>query len=347
MCTSYTITHNRKDIRLLFIKKYIHTLVGALITIVCLTACQLDRSLLKNGQESQVHIIRYDRLVEDYVSSGNITLWQRMNTEFPRETRALIEDVLKLGHADQEGIEDSLRAYYNDPILVQLRKDVGKKYENLHHFEKELTNAFQRLEAEDSTFVIPKVYVQNSAFNQSIVVGDSLIGISLDKYMGTDYPAYNKYFYENQRVTMEPARMVQECVFFYLVQQYPYSKHFKEYSLKNVLIHRGKIAWIVAQSVNKAPIDIAAYQTATKTWYTTHQDEVLKELKRPEIWNSKDSTLINDIMMTSTKHPYFKDPHSRGVGLWIGINIIDNYMKHHPNVSLDSLLKKTEFKQEL
>ena len=78
---------------MLFIKNYIHTLVGAFITILCLTACQLDRSLLKSSQDEQVHIVRYDRLVEDYVSSGNIGLWQKMNTEFPRETRALIEDV--------------------------------------------------------------------------------------------------------------------------------------------------------------------------------------------------------------------------------------------------------------
>lgn len=328
---------------MLFIKNYIHTLVGAFITILCLTACQLDRSLLKSGQDEQVHIVRYDRLVEDYVSSGNIGLWQKMNTEFPRETRVLIEDVLKLGHADQEGIEDSLRAYYNDPILVQLRKDVGKKYEHMQHFEKELTSAFQRLEAENSTFVKSKVYTQNSAFNQSIVVGDSLIGISLDKYMGTDYPAYTKYFYENQRVTMEPARMVQECLFFYLVQQYPYSKNFNEPSLKNILIHRGIIGWIVAQLVNKPPIDIAAYQAATKVWYNTHERDVWKELKRPEIWNSNDKELIDAIMMTSNKNPYFKDSHSRGVGLWIGIRIVDNYMKLHPEVSLDSLLNTTQY----
>ena len=113
--------------------------------------------------------------------------------------------------------------------------------------------------------------------------------------------------------------------------------------MKNILIHRGIIGWIVAQLVNKPPIDIAAYQAATKVWYNTHERDVWKELKRPEIWNSNDKELIDAIMMTSNKNPYFKDPHSRGVGLWIGLRIVDNYMKLHPEVSLDSLLNTTQY----
>lgn len=112
-------------------------------------------------------------------------------------------------------------AYYKDPILVQLRMDISRKFEDLSVYEKALSRAFKRLETEDKNFVIPKIYAQNSAFNQSIVVGDSLIGISLDKYMGADYPAYKKYFYENQRATMEPSRIVQDCLYFYLNQQFP------------------------------------------------------------------------------------------------------------------------------
>lgn len=166
---------------------------------ICMAACQFDRNLIKENAGKDLHIIRYDRMVDDYVNTGNVALWQRMNTEFPRETRALIEDVLHLGRADNEDIDDSLIAYYKDPILVQLRMDISRKFEDLSVYEKALSRAFKRLEAEDKNFVTPKIYAQNSAFNQSIVVGDSLIGISLDKYMGADYPAYKKYFYENQR----------------------------------------------------------------------------------------------------------------------------------------------------
>ena len=326
---------------------HILPLILAIVVLLGLNACQFDRNIINSNSEYRVRIARYDHLVDDYVNTGNIALWQKMNTEFPRETRALIENVLKLGPADKDGIEDSLRAYYSDPTIVQLRKDIAKKYDRLNVYEKELSCAFERLEAEHSNFVVPKIYAQNSAFNQSIVVGDSLIGISLDKYMGTDYPAYKKYFYENQRVTMEPSRMVQECLFFYLVQQYPYGKTFPQIKFGDWLIHQGKIGWIVAQLVGKDLIDVAAYQTATKNWYTTHEKQVWNELKQPRIWNSNDKKLVYSIMKTSDKNPYFKDPHSRGVGLWIGMRIVDDYMKSHPKVSLDSLLLTKDYAQIL
>ena len=86
-----------------------------------MSACRLDRGIIKEDASDDVRFVRYDRMVNDYINTGNVALWQRMNMEFPRETRALIEDVLKIGPVDKEGIEDSLRSYYSDPTLTQLR----------------------------------------------------------------------------------------------------------------------------------------------------------------------------------------------------------------------------------
>lgn len=205
-------------------EQYILYIVVACFVASVMSACRLDRGLIKESTDTHVKFVRYDRVVNDYVNTGNVALWQRMNMEFPRETRALIEDVLKIGPVDKEGIEDSLRTFYTDPTLTQLRMDVARRFEDMSIYEADINAAFTRLQSECPTFVVPKVYTQNSAFNQSIVVGDSLIGVSLDKYLGADYPAYRKYFYENQRVTMESTRIVQDCLIFYLNQQYPFSR---------------------------------------------------------------------------------------------------------------------------
>lgn len=323
--------------------RYILSTLMVCSLAICMAACQFDRNLIKENAGKDLHIIRYDRMVDDYVNTGNVALWQRMNTEFPRETRALIEDVLHLGRADNEDIDDSLIAYYKDPILVQLRMDISRKFEDLSAYEKALSCAFKRLEAEDKNFVTPKIYAQNSAFNQSIVVGDSLIGISLDKYMGADYPAYKKYFYENQRATMEPSRIVQDCLYFYLNQQFPPTRLRIRHTLGQWLIHQGKIAWVVAQLTNKSAIDIAACQPATKAWYKLNERRVWNTLRNEKIWNSYDSLLLHSILYSSDAHLYFVDPHSRGVGLWIGMRIVEGYMKHHPEMSFDALLRYNNY----
>lgn len=116
-----------------------------------MSACRLDRGLIKESTDTHVKFVRYDRVVNDYVNTGNVALWQRMNMEFPRETRALIEDVLKIGPVDKEGIEDSLRTFYTDPTLTQLRMDVARRFEDMSIYEADINAAFTRLQSECPT----------------------------------------------------------------------------------------------------------------------------------------------------------------------------------------------------
>ncbi len=317
------------------------------VLTLCVASCQFDRTLAHGADDASVRIVRYDRLVDDYVNTGSVSLWQRMNTEHPRLTRALIEDVLRLGPADAEGIEDSLRAYYQDSTLVELREEVAKRFEDLSPYEQQLNQAFARLSAVNPHFVVPMVYAQNSALNQSVVVGDSLIGISLDKYLGADYAPYKSCFYENQRATMEPSHIVPDCLMFYLNYQNQLLANGYKPTIGQWLVHQGKIGWVVAHLLGASPIDVAAVQPATKRWYVKHEREVWQSLRQKALWNSADSVQLGRVMMSSDAHPYFQNPHSRGVGLWIGMRLIESYMHHHPKVSIDSLLRNNDYNQLL
>lgn len=115
---------------------------------------------------------------------------QRMNTEFAQETRLLVEDVLDLGSVNMLDMNERLCTYFSDSILVHLMEDVGEKFKDVSSIEENLTHGFKNLKKEIRELPVPKIYTQISALNQSIVVGDSILGISLDKYMGDDYPLY-------------------------------------------------------------------------------------------------------------------------------------------------------------
>jgi hypothetical protein len=65
---------------------------------------------------------------------------------------------------------------------------------------------------------MPHIYTQVSCLNQSIVVSDTLIGISLDKYLGEDFPLYAEYYTAEQRAQMTRDAIVRDAVNAY--QQY-------------------------------------------------------------------------------------------------------------------------------
>lgn len=150
-------------------------------------------------EDGTVKIERFDRVVNEFVHTGNYSSWQQLTIDYPQETSLLVERVLQLGTLENESIGDTLRTFFNDSALQVLRGDVDHRFADLTVFEKRLQGALRSLAEKCSDFETPRVYAQVSALNQSIVVGDSTVGISLDKYMGTDYPLYRKYFTECQR----------------------------------------------------------------------------------------------------------------------------------------------------
>lgn len=283
-------------------------------------------------------------MVDDYVTTGNVSSWQRLNTDFPLETQTLVENVLRLGPIDAEGIEDSLCLYYNQPLISRLRADVGKRFDDLSEVERPLGLAFDRLRRDIPGFTTPRVYAQVSALNESIVVGDSLIGISLDKYLGADYPLYQRYFYANQRVTMIPERMAQDCLIFYLNQLSRQQMPSRGRStLLECMIHQGKLNWIAAHALRKPLINVAAVIPATKSWYKNHERQVWQTLRDRHLLASTDSAMIHSVLYSNDPAPYFGDTHSRGVGLWVGIRIVESYMNRHPEVTVAQLLRETDY----
>lgn len=81
-------------------------------------------------------------------------------------------------------------AFYQDSTLQTILSDAEAQYANMDDINKLLNSSFDRLKVYIPTLPIPQIYAQIGALDQSIVVGNQTIGISLDKYLGKDYPLY-------------------------------------------------------------------------------------------------------------------------------------------------------------
>lgn len=160
-----------------------YRLIFILLSIIVFSACRSDKQK-DDFSFSGIKIARYDRLQYEATVQNSFFSLQRMNTEFSQETRLLIEEVLDLGSVDMVDMNDRLCAYFSDSILVHLMEDVGEKFKDVSNLEQHLTQGFSNLKKEIHELPVPQIYTQISALNQSVVVGDSILGISLDKYMG-------------------------------------------------------------------------------------------------------------------------------------------------------------------
>ena len=164
--------------------------------MVLLVACEIK---LKPNEElgdvtSRVEVQRYDRLQSRYLTTGDFSALQQMNIEFPMETRTLVEDVLRLGEGNDPEINSKFLNFYQDTILQSIIADAELQYANMKDINRQFDKAFTKLSKWLPKVSTPVIYAQIGALDQSIVIGDSSIGVSLDKYLGADYPLYRKYY---------------------------------------------------------------------------------------------------------------------------------------------------------
>ena len=200
-----------------------------------------------NAQDINM-IDRYDLIEARFLTTGDVAALQQMNTDYPQQTRLLIEDLLQLGHVNDSEINIKLYQYFQDTVLQKIVDDVALQYEDLSDVDLSLANAFEHMQQLLPDIKVPKVYTQIGSLDQSIIVGNDMLGISLDKYLGNDYPMYIRYGYsEMQRASMNRFFIVPDCLGFYLLSLYPF--HANSDSLQEVRDrHMGVIQYIVNKS---------------------------------------------------------------------------------------------------
>ena len=107
---------------IIIVKKLVKQLYYILfLVLVTCVGCQFKLSSDDENDKSQLlELDRYDRLEYRYLTTGDFSALQQMNTEYPIETRTLIEDVVKIGETTDPDINSKFLKFYQDTTLQTL-----------------------------------------------------------------------------------------------------------------------------------------------------------------------------------------------------------------------------------
>lgn len=246
--------------------------------LVCV-GCEWRLTSSDDKQEVRVAVERYDRIQSLYLTTGDFSALQQMNTVYPQQTRTLIEDVLKIGHVNDSEINLKFLAFYQDSTLQTLLAEAEQQYANMDDINKGLTDAFARLQEMIPDIEVPLIYAQIGSLDQSVIVGNGLLGISLDKYLGKDYPLYLREDYgytAEQRQVMTRQNIVPDCIGFYLLSLFPMPSEYAQSQLGRDM-HIGKVQWVVNQAMNETVFN-TLYTRNVGHYMKSHPDVTTTEL---------------------------------------------------------------------
>ena len=311
------------------------------------TSCGISTGKGTEQKEEEISVLRYDKLLSEYVRSNSFSAMQKLTMDYRMPTKILIEDVLSIGTVKDDTISQRLQKFYSDTTLVRLLSDVEAKYPNLDEVEKGLNKGFRKLKKEVPDTKVPFIYSQVSAFNESIILVDSLLGISLDKYMGEDYPLYKRFYYDYQCRSMRPDRIVPDCFVFYLLSKYAFP--FQEGScLLDMMLHYGKINYVVQKLLGyRSTGEAMGYDDAEEKWCQENERNVWEYMLANQHLYARDPMIVRKYMKPAPFTAFFGENAPALIGTWMGTCIVSSYMKKHKDVSLQQLLETTDYHRML
>ena len=259
-------------------KKYLFSAIMALFVSLVLAGCSFgDGTPISSLEDSSMPIRRYDLLQVRYLTTGDYSALQKMRTTYIVETRALVESLLKIGVLGESGMNERILEYYEDSTLSTAIEDVTNTFANMDKENEQLRICLNRMQRLLPEVELPDVYTQIGDFEQSIVVCGHRVGISLEKYLGTDYPVYKRFFDEQQRKQMTREYMIPECMSIYLLSQFPFGDDFQNTSQAKRDFHL-QCVWYVVNKLLGEDFFGSSEISKVDAFMQLHKDMSLSEL---------------------------------------------------------------------
>lgn len=253
----------------------------------------------------------------------------------------LFSYVINTGDINDPSFADYLTSFCTDRQNNEVYEETIKLYPDVSDLETMLSDAFRHYLHYFPDRNIPAIYTCISGFNSSIIAGDSVLGISLDKYLGADckyYPMLDIYSYMAARMT--PGYIVPDCMYAWGASDWDFE--YMEYPAENVLariIHEGKLRYFQKCMLPDTPDEIIFGFTSDQMKFCRNNEaQMWQYLIEHDLLFRTDMLTERKLVGNAPFTSYFSNESPGRAAVWTGFRIVESYMARNSGVSLRELM---------
>ncbi|MBN8702861.1 MAG: hypothetical protein J0M08_07335 [Bacteroidetes bacterium] len=254
------------------------------------------------------------------------------------------------GFLNNGGLYDSSYAYSIKQFITNNdMKDVynecQKQYSDVSFLENQLAETFTRYRYFFPNKHLPKVATLLTGFNYSILYSDSVLGISLEMYLGMK----NK-FYEYippdvlpgyKRLNMNKENILPDCIKGWLTLEFPANTDKSDFL--STIINNGKTLYLVDALLPNVPDTLKISYTGKQLdWCEKNEFNMWAFFIEKKVLFTTD---YNEILRYTGDGPFtaaFNKESPSRVGTWIGWQIVRKYMQNNPTITLQQLIDEKD-----
>jgi hypothetical protein len=312
----------------------------ALVYLIALVlSCSGCKGQSRDTLAEPVRIQRFDKALLRLLESDNdVTIQGELLCDYPEMMDLVGKGILNMQTPEMPGFFDRLMKYYSEPTLLGLYREAVARYDSISDIERQLGSAFAYLTTCFPSLSVPHIYMHVSGLSQNVLVADNLLSVSIDKYMGADYPLYQNFFRAFQREKMQRARVAPDYLAGWLLSEYPFTG--KEAVLLERMVYEGKIKYLIFQALPDLPPHVGMGCTEKAyAWCKRNEATIWKTIVERKHLYTPD-LITTQKYIEDTPATFLAEEAPGNVGVWIGLQIVCKYMEE-TGVSPADLMRET------
>lgn len=209
--------------------------------------------------------------------------------------------------------------------------------------EDDLTGAYTHFKYHFPDRSLPKgVFIVFSGFNYNYISCEGYYAIGVDYFLGKDniyYDGLNWPMY--QRRKMEPEYMATGFVRSWMMNEFPFTS--EKNDVINRIVYEGKIMYLQRALLRNTPDSIiTGFSLAQLEWCETNEADMWAKIIEENMVYSEYEEDVNHMVLDAPFTPGFPRESPGRAGCWIGLRIVESYMEHHPETTLEELMEMND-----
>ncbi len=245
--------------------------------------------------------------------------------------------VLKIGSSKDEQYPLYLSQFRENPLTQRVHREVEKQIASTEAVTKDISRALSYYHYYFPNYPIPTIYYMQSGFNQRVVVDSLMIAIGLDMALGEDNPYYDSLSvarYMRKQLTVQNLKY--DVIRGIAWSEFPFSGE----NLAETMIYEGKVQYILNACFPHSELYAQfSYTEEQWQWLEQYEEEIWQTIIEQELLYETNYMKIRGMTGVAPFTNTFGQNSPPRIGIWVGWRIVQSYMEHHPETSLQNLMK--------
>lgn len=331
------------------------TIISIMLFMIGCGGCQDDKPLQKvelspEAEQVKINFRRFDYDLFNSDFNQPVAASQQLYQKYGAFFCNFVEYDLMLADCKSDSVGALLKPFVNNRDIRETQDEINKVFneEKITSLNEQLTACLRRWHHYFPEAVVPEVVYYQSAWNMNISPQDSALGIALDCYLGPQHKITKQLspeaFPNYKKLNMDEKYIVADAMKGWTA--WKFKDFYEKKDMLSELIFYGKLMYLSEALTPDSPDSIMmSWSSSQYEWAKAHEFNSWKNIANEKVMYTTRSAEINkwfsDGPFTGAAGiPQDSPPQ---LGVWIGWNIIRQYMTSHPEVTPAALLSERDY----